>query len=380
MAKAHEVPNIRVSVGRPQVVTSKTFKSGDHGCDQMSPKNSIGILVGAGSIGKRHAKKLIEQYGLVIVVDPEPSLSNWVETELRSQDLYFSELSAALANIGSNANQATAVIANLGPEHFSTFNQLADAGIKRILCEKPMAVSIKQIDVMIARIKSDNILFTVGIQRRYTDLCSVLRSIGEKYLGGKPVAVVGHGGAQCLITTGMHWIDLCIDLFQDNPKAVSAIAHPQKISPRSPLLEMWSGTAAWAFSNNRYLTLTYSNSSSVEGELVIYCPTGRIEIDPNGVITMHQRKSSEVLTDKRITRVGEALSSGVIEINPQVVHPTIQMLNELDTGVELTYSTTAAAIAANAALGLLISATTKHEIQLPVSNMSEYYGFEWSVT
>ena len=56
------------------------------------------------------------------------------------------------------------------------------------------------------------------------------------------------------------------------------------------------------------------------------------------------------------------------------------MLNELDTGVELTYSTTAAAIAANAALGLLISATTKHEIQLPVSNMSEYYGFEWSVT
>ena len=346
----------------------------------MTKKTSIGILVGAGSIGKRHAKKLIEQYELVIVVDPEPSLMNWVQTELRGQDLYFSELSVALAHIGSNANETTAVIANLGPDHFSTFNQLADFGIRRILCEKPMAVSVKQIDVMAARIKSDNISFTVGLQRRYSGLCSLLRSIGEEYLGGKPVAVVGHGGAQCLITTGMHWIDLCIDLFEDNPEAVSAIAQPQRINPRGPLLEMWSGTAAWAFPNDRYLTLTYSNSSSVEGELVIYCPTGRLEIDPNGAITMHQRKSSEVAADNRITRVGEAFLSGVIEIKPNLVHPTIQMLDELDAEVELTYTTTAAGVSANAALGLLISATTKQEVQLPVSNLNEYYGFEWSVT
>ena len=348
----------------------------------MSIKNSdgIGLLVGAGSIGKRHAKKLIEQYELVIVVDPEPLLMNWVRTELRSQDMYFPELSAALVYIGSNSNKTTAVISNLGPDHFSTFNQLADSGIRRILCEKPMAVSVKQIDDMVARIESEKISFTVGLQRRYSDLCSLLRSIGEEYLGGKPVAVVGHGGAQCLITTGMHWIDLCIDLFEDNPEAVSAIAQPKKINPRSPLLEMWSGTAAWAFPNDRYLTLTYSNSSSVEGELVIYCPTGRLEIDPNGVITMHQRKSSEVLADNRVTRVGEAFPSGVIEIKPQVIHPIIQILDELDRGVELTYATSAAAVSANAALGLLISATTKQEVRLPVSNSNEFYGLEWSVT
>jgi len=375
-----EVPNIRVSAGRPQVVTLKTFGINKYDHNKMSDKTTIGILVGAGSIGKRHAKKLIELYEQVIVVDPSPSLSNWVETELRSQDLYFSDLGAALANIGSSANKTTAVIANLGPDHFSTFNQLADSGVRRILCEKPMAVSVKQIDAMVAKIATDNIHFTVGLQRRYSDICSTLRSMGEEHLGGKPVAVVGHGGAQCLITTGMHWIDLCIDLFEDNPEAVSAIAMPQKINPRSPLLEMWSGTAAWTFPNHRHLTLTYSNLSSVEGELVIYCPTGRFEIDPNGVITMHQRKSSEVLADNRITRVGEAFSSGVIEVKPQEVHPTIQMLDEIDIGAELTYTAAAAAISANAALGLLIAATTKQEIKLPVSKLNEYYGFEWSVS
>ncbi len=72
--------------------------------------------------------------------------------------------------------------------------------------------------------------------------------------------------------------------------------------------------------------------------------------------------------------------SGVIEIKPNPVHPTIQMLDELDAEVELTYTTTAAGVSANAALGLLISATTKQEVQLPVSNLNEYYGFEWSVT
>ncbi|MEO8364392.1 MAG: hypothetical protein ABI570_08440, partial [Ilumatobacteraceae bacterium] len=95
-----------------------------------SDARTIGLLVGAGSIGKRHARTLVRRYRHVVVVDPSPMVGEWVRTELRGDDLHFETLSDALNFIEDRAELTTAVISNLGPDHFATFSDLADFGIR----------------------------------------------------------------------------------------------------------------------------------------------------------------------------------------------------------------------------------------------------------
>ena len=347
----------------------------------MSIKNSdgIGLLVGAGSMGKRHAKILIQKYPQVIVVDRDRAIGDWVKLELRDQDRFFQTLESALADIAETSSQITAIIATQGPSHFPIFNQLVDAGVKRILCEKPLANSIDHAQQMVDRAVREDVRFSVGMQRRRSGLVPQLLAAAEKYLGGRHVGIVGHGGAQCLITTGMHWIDLAIDIFGEAPVAVSAIAEPDLINPRGQDLEMWAGVAGWSFSGGRYLSLTYSNLSSVEGMLHIYCPTGRLDVTPNGDFLMYQRDAGQIQNDSRITRVGEAFISTEFDVIDPPTHPTLLALTELDSSDELSYSSQDALISLTAALGALCSAQSNASVVFPLTE-GNCLRKEWAVS
>ena len=345
----------------------------------INRSDGIGLLVGVGSMGKRHAKILIQKYTQVIVVDPNLAIGEWVKIELRDQDRYFQTLESALTEVAKTSSQITAIIATQGPSHFPIFNQLVDAGVRRILCEKPLANSIDHAQQMVDRAERENVRLSVGMQRRRSGLVPQLLAAAEKYLGGRPVGIVGHGGAQCLITTGMHWIDLAIDIFGEAPIAVSAVAEPDMINPRGKDLEMWAGVAGWSFSGGRYLALTYSNLSSVEGMLHIYCPTGRLDIGPNGELLMYQRNADQIQNDPRITRVGEAFISTEFHVIDPPSHPTLLALSELDSNDKLLYSSQDALISLTAALGALCSAQDNVSVQFPLTE-GKYLHKEWAVS
>jgi predicted dehydrogenase len=342
-------------------------------------RNQIGLLIGAGSMGKRHAKVLIEKYASIVVVDRDAAIGEWVKQELRAQDRYFPDLTSALAEIGDACTHVTAIIATLGPHHFAAFNQLVDHGVRRILCEKPLSNSIASARKMVERATSDGVRLTVGLQRRRNRLVPQLHAAAEKYLGGRPVAIVGHGGAHCLITTGMHWIDLAIDLFEDAPITVSAVAAPDFINPRGKDLEMWAGVAGWSFSGGRYLSLTYSNLSSVEGMLHMYCPNGRLDVAPSGEIQMFERNADQIARDPRMTRVGEAILKPEFQIAAPEEHPTMTALRELDSQDDLSYSATDALISLEAAIGALISAQDKHSVTFPIIE-NDSLNNEWAIS
>lgn len=340
----------------------------------------VGLLVGAGSIGKRHAKSLIRRYPEVVIVDPSAIVGEWVRAELRENDLYFKTLDEALESIGGRAESVTAVIANLGPDHFETFTKLADFGIRRIFCEKPMAHSIQFARDMATRASAEGISLAVGLQRRYEGIAKQIKQHAEQFLGGAPVAIVGHGGAQCLITTGMHWIDFAHEVFETAPIRAVAVAHPKKFNPRGQHLEMWGGSASWEFSEDRYLSLTYSNASSVEGGLSVYCPTGRFDFMSDGSVRMFRRNTDEILADPRLTRVGEARVDESFSLQPPSDTPISLALEELDSESELTYSCMDAATSLEAAIGALIAAEDKRTVELPVSPADKYYSRKWNIS
>ena len=339
---------------------------------------TTGLLVGAGSIGKRHAKVMADRYSILHVVDPSEQSRAWASETFGSQAVTHGNLDGALRQIGSA--DVTAVVATLGPLHRENVSRLIDHGVRRIYCEKPFASSIEDGHHLAELAEHTSTRVIVGLQRRYSTLVDQILQFSRHHLGGEPVSIVGHGGAQCLITTGMHWVDLAVDLFRGFPSAVSGLGSADRMNPRGTDLDVWQGTAVWQFSSGRLLTLTYSNHTSVDGFLSIYCPRGRVDICPDGVIRAFRRDDAEVERDPRITRTGEAVVVDAQVFAPPSVHPVARALDELESDGPLTYSTRDAARSLECALSALVAFESRRTVPLPLEKSSEYYSRQWAVT
>jgi hypothetical protein len=113
--------------------------------------------------------------------------------------------------------------------------------------------------------------------------------------------------------------------------------------------------------------------------LHIYCPTGRLDIGPNGELLMYQRNADQIQNDPRITRVGEAFISTEFHVIDPPSHPTLLALSELDSNDKLLYSSQDALISLTAALGALCSAQGNVSVQFPLTE-GKYLHKEWAVS
>ena len=337
-----------------------------------------GLLVGAGSIGRRHGKFMAERYGRLVVVDPNPSSCDWVMSNLGGGVVAVPTLEEGLAAIGSS--KSIAVIATIGPLHHTQVEQVVEHGIRHVYCEKPITTSIADAYNLAELVASTGTRLTVGIQRRFNGLAQQIRHFATTYLGGEPVSIIGHGGAHCLVTTGMHWVDLAVDLFDEFPSCVSGSGSTDLINPRGTHLDFWQGVAVWKFSQGRMLSLNYSNHTSVDGYLHIYCPQGRIDICPDGSVRGYSRDKREIEQDPRITRTGDVTEvPNAVFVAPST-HPFVRALEELESESLLSYSVHDAVRSLESTLAALIAIETGCMTQLPIEKSGGYYTRTWAVT
>ena len=172
-----------------------------------------GLLVGVGSVGKHHAKVMAERYEKLLLVDPSPEVKDWLQGQIQSEHKVFGSLPEAIAALSPNASSTTAVISHLAPDHFEAFTKIADAGVRHILCEKPISDSLATAMAMVNRAEQESIRFSVAFQRRFLQSAKVINSVSQSELGGPPASIVVHGGAKCLVTFGAHFVDLALDIF-----------------------------------------------------------------------------------------------------------------------------------------------------------------------
>ena len=346
----------------------------------VSNPKLIGVLVGAGSVGKHHARVMSRRYHKLIVVDPASTVEAWMKENLKPGDDYYNNLESAISGIGDSIGSVTAVIANLAPDHCSTFHSLADCGIQKIVCEKPFSDSIALAAQMRDRAKSDGIRLTVGFPRRFTLAASQVNFAANENLNGPPSAIAVHGGAKCLVTFGAHTVDFAIELFGSEPLRVVAVGNSASINPRGSTLGYWGGTASWEFSNNRYLMMMFTNESSVQSSATIYAPTGIFEMAVNGRITMFKRNADEVERDPRITRVGDVDKQGVEIVSTLEASSLALMLDEVESESELTYSGDQLVGSMEAMFGALIAIESKAVVEFPLSKSQALYAKSWNVT
>ena len=346
----------------------------------MLPK--AGLLIGCGSVGKKHALAMAQKYNLVIVVDKDEKVIQWVSSNIEVNSKVFRDLGEVpFTNLCDNY-EITAVIATWGPTHSDIFNVLVQNGVRRIICEKPFSNSLISAREMILQAEKNNVRVVVGVTRRYTKLAELLNQALVEYCGGSAEAIAVTGGAQCVATMGVHWLDLAFQLFKSN--AVNALGNLKNdsINPRDTTLGYWGGSAIWEFPDDKIFTMNFTNSSRVAAHVEIIGKLGTITIEPSGEIVVRIIELSPDEENQAITRTKPASVLKVIENADQVIElePFLKQLDVVDGSLELPYPLQDVELVLNALIGAFESSLKERKISLPIKIGEEGYSRSWNIS
>ncbi|MFV0362656.1 MAG: Gfo/Idh/MocA family protein [Suipraeoptans sp.] len=129
------------------------------------------------------------------------------------------------------------MISTPNPSHIEMVEKAAKAG-KHIICEKPVAMNVAELDRMIEVTKENNVLFTIHQQRRWDKDYRIMKEVYDKKLLGDAYVIKSHlygfngymhdwhvdpkMGGGMLFDWGVHLIDQILDMVDSDIKSIYA--------------------------------------------------------------------------------------------------------------------------------------------------------------
>jgi len=342
---------------------------------------TLGLLIGAGSVGRRHAAVMAQRYQQLAVIDVNDDALAWARSQFSNVTMTAKSLDELAGLIGERADQTTALIATWGPSHYEVFVRLVDLGVRQIFCEKPVAVSLQQLSHMRKLCADHEIRFTAGLHLRYRGIAEFVHGSSQEHLGGLPTMFVVDGGARCIATTGSHWLDLAMAVFGSNPIGVVAVLRDHPINPRSNQLRYWEGSATWEFSEGQRITISYDNASSVHERARFYARNGVIEIDPELTCRVFARDLAEIHADSRVIRVGDVDVSTPLETFTPILESVLSVqLDEIEGRKPQSYASSTAFDSATALVAAFEASRLGRRLTLPIEESVIAAGVEWNIS
>ena len=326
-----------------------------------------GIVAGYGSVGKRHARLMSELVPRLAVI--ERNAEARAQAEADHPGAVVAADITALDGAALPWDGAVAVVATWGPSHAEIFHALADRGVRHVLCEKPMASSVADADAMAARAAREGITLGVHHYIRYAGLAPRLAAEIARLDLGDPVSIVIEGGAACLLTNGIHWIDFAAELFGDSPERVVSTASGAPINPRSPDLQLYGGTAVWTFSGGREAVITFTNHSSVALRARVYLRNAVADIESDLSVRIQRRDPAAVERFPAVTRTGavvETLFEGQLPGVLPYLDGIRSAIQDVSGSSEPKCPGAVGALAVGACVGALVSAREGRAVSLPL--------------
>lgn len=284
---------------------------------------------------------------------------------------------------GFHWGSVVAVIATWGPSHADLFHALADRGVRRILCEKPLASSVADAYAMVERANRERIALSVHHYLRYGGLVPALRSLFAEHELGAPVSVVVTGGASCLVTNGIHWLDFASELFGSAPRSVIGTVQGQPINPRSPDLEIYGGAAVWDFGDGREAAMALSNQSSLSLEARVYLRDAVVVLDGNLNGRLLRRDPVAVTRFPAITRTGSAdqvLFEGTLPGALSYLEGMRRAIEEVRLGMFPICPAELGATAVSGCIGALVASRERRQVFLPLDPSSVCGKERWAIS
>lgn len=266
-----------------------------------------GLIIGCGSIGKKYLIAMSKRYERILVVDTNQLYVDEINSGANSKIKAFSSFDTMSKHAFFEPELIVAVISNWGPDHFFTYLDLAKHKVTRIIIEKPIVNSKKLAYEMYMHAKANNIKLIAAMPRRYTEIHRQISSELIKEEIGQPLIVNMYGGAQCIATNGIHWLDLACQMFESFPEFAYARINDSGINPRSKSLGFYEGNATWYFTDSRIFNAVLTNRSYTRSEINITCEYGSIKINNSGVTEFYKIATKlDAINRPPITRVSES--------------------------------------------------------------------------
>lgn len=257
------------------------------------------LLIGCGSVGKRHLSKLIELGQKIWVVDPNEDARQFA---LSQSDLIvdaFPTIESFLKAQGTPSVNL-AVIANWGPDHFYAYERIKVLSPHTIIIEKPLTSKLSDLNLMKTHLKESKVSVFVNFHLRFDSGYKKLLELCNATKYGTPVLISIVGGAKCVSTNGIHWIDLSNQLIGSRWDKINASISSKLINPRSIDLNFLEGFTNITYKNNSTLNINFTNDSYMDAQITIVWKKAKGVI-VDGVLTIFEAES-EIPLDQPVTR------------------------------------------------------------------------------
>lgn len=339
-------------------------------------------LIGYGSVGHRHAQCLAHRFTSLAIIDQNPHAREVAKAHF-PQALVLPE-TADLWRLDWAWDQVLVVIATWGPSHYRIFRECTAHGVRRVVCEKPLADSLYEGWLMLQQAKEMDVTLGVNHTLRFLGVDAGLQSLIDEHGLGAPQAAVIHGGASGLVTNGIHFVDLALSLFGAAPETVVSTAVGEAINPRSPTLKFYGGTAVWTFRDGREVVISFSNRSSVFPIATFYFQNTLIHLHNRTFAEVYSRDAESIEKSTQITRTGpatERLYSGPVPGVLGSMEDAFQRhYDEVASGGLRTFQAEEAYRALEACIGALIASERGEPVSLPIDPQSEDGRRRWAVS
>lgn len=286
------------------------------------------VVLGAGRMGRRHIQ-VVQEMGLDLagICDPNPDALEMADKEQGvASDLHYSDAITLL----KEKQPECVVIATTAPTHCEYTIRSAELGAKYILCEKPMAISLVECDLMLAACKKHGAKLAVNHQMRFMDqYITPKRLLNSAEFGGlaSVTVVAGNFG---MAMNGTHYFEMFRYITDEALDEVTAWFSPGKVpNPRGPQFEDRAGCVRITTASGKRFYMEVSPDQG-NGLKVIYAArNGQIAIDElTGAMSLVSRE--EQYRELPTTRYGMPSVRSQQTIQPaDVIAPSRAVLEAL---------------------------------------------------
>ena len=260
------------------------------------------VLVGHGSIGSKYKDEICKR-GIskdsLIIIDSNISIVN----KLKKEGFNCFE---SIKNLNKlNKKIDFAIIANWGPEHINSANELSKLGCKKFIIEKPVSSNLEELSNFEKVIEEKQIFVTVHHHWKYVGIEKLIKENASKYDLNEPVGIRLIGGALGLCTNGIHWLDLSQEILESPFESVVADLDIDYINPRDESLAFIGGMSSFKMRNKSFIHVSFSNKNSQSIRAEIVYRNGIIDISTKGLegkLTIYKRKQDNLNNYEKITR------------------------------------------------------------------------------
>lgn len=289
-------------------------------------------VIGLGRMGLRHLKILRESgHEIAGLADARPEAAVLAQSEFGvSPDLCFTSAEAMLEQVRAEL----VVVATTAPSHHDLTLRAVRSGATHILCEKPMAVSLRQCDAMIEACGAAGTKLAINHQMRFMEQYTRPKDIFASEAFGGLASATGVMGNFGIAMNGSHYFEAFRYLTDEPASLVSARFSRETVAnPRGPQFVDRAGVVRIETPSGRRFMMDASADQG-HGMLMVYAGrNGRLSIDElTGAAKLVVRKPEH--RDAPTTRYGMPWTEDDFAIAPaDAIEPTRAVLNALLAGV-----------------------------------------------